>query len=167
MRGKILLQVSSVRTIHSDISARQEKREPLRPQRPQKKVARSGWISAVAGYAPLTHAGASALRCRGIARPQILRGLRGLGGSKTNHDLCRHVYFEVGRVSRLKFEAAVPRVKEVLFFKISEQKSVILVVWDPDRKCEKTCCEFAYSLYEIRSDGCLHLLGESLHGCDV
>lgn len=71
------------------------------------------------------------------------------------------------RLAFSKPEEAVPRVKDVLLFNISQQKPVILVVWDPDRNCEKGCCEFAYSLYEIGSDGHLHLLGENFYGCDV
>jgi hypothetical protein len=64
-------------------------------------------------------------------------------------------------------DATVPRVKDVLLFKVAEQKSVILVVWESDRKCEKGCCEFAYSLYEMGSEGLLQPLGENLYGCDV
>lgn len=66
-----------------------------------------------------------------------------------------------------KPESAVPRVKDVMLFKIDDQKSVILVVWDPDRKCERACCESAYTLYEIGTDHALHLIAENFYQCDV
>ena len=66
-----------------------------------------------------------------------------------------------------KPESAVPRIKDVLLFKISEQKSIILVVWDSDPKCESACCEFAYTLYEIGSDQPLRLIAQNFYRCDV
>ena len=62
---------------------------------------------------------------------------------------------------------AVPRVKDVLVFTISPNQSVLLVVWDSDRKCEKGCCEYAYSLYEVGGEGRLVPLGDNFYGCDV
>lgn len=74
---------------------------------------------------------------------------------------------QVDRAYTQNRDGEVPRVKDALLFNISQQKSVILVVWDPDRNCERGCCEFAYSLFEIGSEGRLHLLGENFYGCDV
>ena len=71
------------------------------------------------------------------------------------------------RFAFTKPEIAVPRIKDVLLFKIGEEKSVILVVWDPDRNCEKVCCEFAYTLYEMGDEGRLRLLAENFYGCDI
>jgi hypothetical protein len=71
------------------------------------------------------------------------------------------------RFTFTKPRIAVPRIKDVLVFDRSEHKSVILVIWDPDRNCEKACCEFAYTLYEIGSEDRFRLLAENFYGCDV
>lgn len=62
---------------------------------------------------------------------------------------------------------AVPRIKNVVVIRSTGSLPRALVSWASDPHCQKLCCEFAFSLYELGPRGRLVTLGESGYGCDV
>ena len=63
---------------------------------------------------------------------------------------------------------AVPRAKKVLVLRSeNRQRPWALISWSPDLRCEKACCEHAFSLLELGPGGKLREISENGYGCDV
>jgi hypothetical protein len=62
---------------------------------------------------------------------------------------------------------AKAEVRKVLVLRSGERQSRALVSWAPDLRCEKACCEYAFSLFELAPGGKLRMTQQNGYRCDV
>ncbi len=61
---------------------------------------------------------------------------------------------------------AKPEVRKVLVLRSGDRLSWVLVSWAPDLQCEKLCCGYAFSLFELGPGGKLREISENGYECD-